>query len=193
MFTGLVEEVGILDFVSKSNDKCVIKIRAKKVLENLKIGDSISVNGACLTVTSIYSNYFLADIMPETLKLCEFSKELNLERALKFSDRLNGHIVTGHVDCKGKVKRILKERNAQVFFIEVDKNILEYIVKKGSICINGISLTVVDIKDNIFSVSIIPHTINNTNLKYLKIGSLVNIETDILAKYAKKWVIKNEI
>ncbi len=181
MFTGIIEEVGTL----KSLDGGVIEISCKKVLEDVKIGDSICVNGICLTVTNFATDFFTADVMPETvhrtsLKVGEL---VNLERAMKISDRFGGHIVSGHIDGTGKILNIGAEGNALVINISAEKNLLRQIAAKGSVALDGVSLTVVDAKNENFSVSMIPYTREVTNFSKKRVGSTVNIETDILAKY----------
>ena len=186
MFTGIIEEIGSLHSFSKG----VITINCNKILDDIKIGDSISTNGICLTVTAFdkTTKNFSADVMPETIRRTSLESLkrgdiVNLERALKVDDRLGGHIVSGHIDGVGKIKSIKPEGNAFIVTIEADKNLLRYIASKGSVALDGMSLTVVDVSDRDFSVSLIPHTRDVTNFKHKNIGSLVNIETDVLAKY----------
>lgn len=191
MFTGIVEEVGRVSSIKNSTNSAILTIEAEKVLEESKIGDSISVNGVCLTVTDISSKSFSADIMHESLKrssLGELKKgsRVNLERALKLSTRLGGHIVSGHIDGVGKIKSIKKDDNAVWYCIEANEKILKYIIEKGSVAIDGISLTVAEENDKDFSVSVIPHTRAASNLSEKKIGSRVNIENDCIAKYVEK-------
>jgi len=189
MFTGIIEEVGK---VSTITEKKII-ISAQTVLNGTKIGDSIVVNGVCLTVTKMNANTFEADISPETMKVTAFGNlktgsAVNLERAMSADGRFGGHIVSGHIDGLGKVKSILKENDFYRISIELPAELAKYTVKKGSISIDGISLTIADIKANIISVAIIPHTFENTNLQNLRIGDFVNIETDILGKYVEKFL-----
>ena len=191
MFTGIVEEVGRVSSIKNSTNSAILTIEAEKVLEESKIGDSISVNGVCLTVTDISSKSFSADIMHESLKrssLGELKKgsRVNLERALKLRARLGGHIVSGHIDGVGKIKSIKKDDNAVWYCIEANEKILKYIIEKGSVAIDGISLTVAEENDKDFSVSVIPHTRAASNLSEKKIGSRVNIENDCIAKYVEK-------
>nr|WP_307760223.1 riboflavin synthase [uncultured Peptostreptococcus sp.] len=191
MFTGIVEEVGRVSSIKNSTNSAILTIEAEKVLEESKIGDSISVNGVCLTVTDISSKSFSADIMHESLKrssLGELKKgsRVNLERALKLRTRLGGHIVSGHIDGVGKIKSIKKDDNAVWYCIEANEKILKYIIEKGSVAIDGISLTVAEENDKDFSVSVIPHTRDASNLSEKKIGSRVNIENDCIAKYVEK-------
>lgn len=191
MFTGIVEEVGILKEISKGNQFGVIEIQCSKVLEDARIGDSIATNGVCLTVKEKGSNYFKADVMGETLERSSLGDlgigdKVNLERALKVSDRLGGHIVSGHIDGVGKIVSIKKEIDGTWFTISAPKDVLKYIVYKGSIGIDGISLTVAYIDDEVFKVSVIPHTIENTILITKQINSKVNLECDLIGKYIEK-------
>ena len=194
MFTGIVEEIGSLKEISIGSGLGNIEIECNKVLEETKIGDSIAVNGVCLTVNKINSNSFVADIMGETLDRTNLGKlkdgnKVNLERALKVSDRLGGHIVSGHIDGKGQVLSIDKKDDGTWFTISADKEILKYIILKGSITIDGISLTVAYVDNEIFKVSIIPHTLKNTILAQKIQGSYVNLENDIMGKYIEKFMI----
>ena len=187
MFTGIVEETGKIKAITNSS----ICISASKVLEDTKIGDSIAVNGVCLTVTDLKQNEFNADISQETLKVTALSElksgsNVNLERALTLSSRLGGHIVSGHIDAVGKIYSVSQEKEFYNISIEFPSEFKKYVVKKGSITINGISLTIAEENENIVTIAIIPHTYNNTALKDLKTGSNVNIEFDILAKYVEK-------
>lgn len=194
MFTGIVEEIGSLKELSIGSGLGNIEIECNKVLEETKIGDSIAVNGVCLTVNKINSNSFVADIMGETLDRTNLGRlkdgnKVNLERALKVSDRLGGHIVSGHVDGKGQVLSIDKKDDGTWFTISADKEILKYIILKGSITIDGISLTVAYVDNEVFKVSIIPHTLKNTILAQKIQGSYVNLENDIMGKYIEKFMI----
>lgn len=191
MFTGIVEEVGKVSSVRFSGNSGTLAIEAREILAGTKIGDSISVNGVCLTVTEMKGAAFTADVMAETyrrssLKEVRTNGEVNLERAMKADGRFGGHIVSGHIDDCGTVEKIVREENAVWFFIKASKNILRLVVEKGSIAIDGISLTVASVSENNFSVSIIPHTLSNTALRNKKIGSTVNLETDIIGKYVEK-------
>lgn len=192
MFTGIVEEVGSLKEISLGSGFGNIEINASKVLEETKIGDSIAVNGVCLTVNKLNDNSFVADIMGETLNRTNLGKlktgdNVNLERALKLSDRLGGHIVSGHIDGKGKIISIDHKEDGTWFTISADKEILKYIIFKGSIAIDGISLTVAYVDNEVFKVSVIPHTLNNTILAYKIEGSEVNLENDLVGKYIEKF------
>ena len=180
MFTGIIEEVGRL----KTLDDGRIEVACEKVLEDIKIGDSISTNGICLTVVDFGEKFFAADVMPETLRKTSLAdKNFNLERALKLGDRFGGHIVSGHIDGVGKVLSIRPEGNALLIDVAAESPLLRQIAPKGSVALDGISLTVVDADAEKFSVSMIPHTRAVTNFKSKRVGSLVNIETDVLAKY----------
>ena len=179
MFTGIVEETGFI----KSFDGHKLIVECSKVLENTQIGDSIAIDGCCQTVVAMNANSFSADVSSETLKITKGFKTgecVNLERALLPQTRMGGHIVQGHIDGTGKYLGDMT--------FEVPKELDKYIVYKGSITVNGVSLTVSKNQNNTFSVAIIPHTLENTNLKYLKIGDLVNIETDILGRYVEKFL-----
>lgn len=192
MFTGIAEEIGKIKKFDLVNGNARLEISCKKVLEDLKLGDSIMTDGVCLTVTDFSDSYFKADMMEESLKVTKFNKNVlnrnvNLERALQFGGRLDGHIVQGHVDGVGRIVSILKN----VIRIKADSKISKYIVKKGSICIDGISLTVSYEDGDIFEVSLIPETLERTNLNERKVNDLVNLETDILGRFVEK-IIKNE-
>ena len=193
MFTGIIEEIGTVLSISSNS----IRIQAETVLEDIKAGDSVAVNGVCLTVTKIDYNSFNADISPETMRVTAFknlkiSDLVNLERAMPANGRFGGHIVSGHVDGIGKIISVRKNKEFYDLCVETDKNNTKYIVKKGSVTINGISLTVANINENIIQTAIIPHTFENTSLKYAKSGDLVNIETDILAKYIEKFLLTSD-
>ncbi|MBQ1249918.1 MAG: riboflavin synthase [Selenomonadales bacterium] len=191
MFTGLVEELGKVKTIEKGAKSVRITIAAKKVLEDVKLGDSIAVNGTCLTAVDFDSTYFTADVMPETVNKTVLAHLrpgdlVNLERTLRLGDRFGGHMVSGHVDSVGKI--IAKDQNdiAIIVKISVTPETSRYIIKKGSIAIDGISLTVVEATDTWFSVSLIPHTAKMTTLGYKRVGDSVNLETDIIGKYVEK-------
>lgn len=191
MFTGIIEEIGIVKEFRQNGNNALIIVECQKVLEDTKIGDSIAIDGVCQTVINLSSNSFSAQVSSETLNVTSFCKlktgnKVNLERALTLSSRLGGHIVSGHVDGLGKIKNIQKLSEFYNIKIEVDKDLTKYIAKKGSITINGISLTVANITSNEFDVAIIPHTFENTSLNTLKSGDFINVETDVLAKYVEK-------
>lgn len=191
MFTGIVEEIGIVKSINKGQHSVEITIEAKRVLEETKIGDSIAINGICLTVTHLTPTSFSAHIVHETLNrssLAKLSKgtPVNLERAMAANGRFGGHIVAGHVDGTGEIISIKKDDTSIWYTMAADENILRYIVEKGSITIDGISLTVATIDKNSFSISAIPHTVSQTVLIYRKVGDTVNLETDIIGKYVEK-------
>jgi len=191
LFTGIIEEIGKVQKIVKGRNKVELYIECKKVLQETKIGDSISVNGICLTVTNLGECWFCADVMPETISKTNFEKltnndNVNLERALMVNGRLGGHIVTGHIDGTGIIENIKKEENAIVFTIKASNDILKYIVNKGSVALDGTSLTVVTVNNQNFIVSIIPHTASKTIIGRKNIGDKINIECDILAKYVEK-------
>lgn len=191
MFTGIVEEIGTVKKIQKGQHSAVLDIQAQRVLEGLKIGDSIAVNGVCLTVVSFGKNYFAADVMHETLNrsaLIRLSSgsRVNLERAMPADGRFGGHIVAGHVDGVGKLVQIRQDDTAIWYTVQADPAIVRYIVEKGSIAIDGISLTVAQVYAEQFSISAIPHTVRVTVLNERKVGDLVNLETDIIGKYVEK-------
>ena len=191
MFTGIVEELGTVRQIRKGRASAVLTIAAKKVLEDAKIGDSIAVNGICLTVTSLDKGAFTADVMHETLNRTAFSRlstgsRVNLERAMAADGRFGGHIVSGHVDGTGTITNIRRDDNAIWYTILTEPHLLRYIVEKGSITIDGISLTVAEVGADHFSISAIPHTVAQTVLQDRKKGDPVNLETDIIGKYVEK-------
>lgn len=190
MFTGIVEETGKVKSFQKKQRTMNIQIYAKDVLEKTKIGDSIAVNGVCLTVTLLSQNYFSADVMPETFHATNLQKlqsgsEVNLERALLLNDRFGGHYVTGHVDQVGIMKKIVRTPDEIRLTIRIDQQLNETLIEKGSITVDGISLTIFDVGRNDFTVSIIPHTFQSTTLSKCKVGSSLNIETDYIRKSSK--------
>lgn len=191
MFTGIIEETGIVKTVQRSGSSSFIRIQADKVLEGTRIGDSISVNGVCLTVTAMDGSLFQADVMNETLarsSLGELSSGsgVNLERAMAADGRFGGHIVAGHIDGTGVITAIEKDGIAVWYTISADAGILRYIVEKGSIAIDGVSLTVARVTDTDLSVSVIPHTAANTILPTKRVGDRVNLENDIIGKYVER-------
>lgn len=192
MFTGIVEEVGVIEGIKKGEKSTSLIIKAKKILDKTTIvGDSIATNGVCLTVTNINSNSFEVDVMAETLRRSNLGEltigsNVNLERALSLQKRLGGHIVTGHIDGVGIIKSFSKEDNAIWVTVKANSDILKYVVLKGSITIEGISLTVAYVDDFVFKVSIIPHTAKETILLNKKIGDKVNLECDLIGKYVEK-------
>lgn len=194
MFTGIIEEIGKVKMIQRG-DITKIAIECEKVLDGTAIGDSIAVNGVCLTVTNVGKNLFTADLMRETLKSSnlgdlKIGSMVNLERALSISGKLNGHIVTGHVDTVGTIVDKNRIMNSNVFKIKIDERYSKYVVSKGSIAVDGISLTVVEALASYFTISVIPHTELNTTLNFKRIGDSVNIEVDILSKYAEQLLLK---
>ena len=193
MFTGIIEEIGTISSVAEGSLSAVVTIQASKVLEGSQAGDSIAVNGVCLTVTSIHGGLFTADVMAETLRrssLGSLSKgsRVNLERAMHANGRFGGHIVSGHIDGTGTIVSKAREDNAVWVTINTDKRILKYIVEKGSIAIDGTSLTVaaVNDSDSTFSVSVIPHTAKETIILGKGTGDIVNLENDVIGKYVER-------
>lgn len=191
MFTGIIEEVGIVRSVKGSGQSAVLEIQGGVVLEDVKLGDSIAVNGVCLTVTSFGSDFFTADIMHETmdrssLKGLRAGDKVNLERAMASGGRFGGHIVSGHIDGVGTISEITKDFNAMWYRVKCPREILRLIVLKGSIAIDGISLTVAEVGREDFQVSIIPHTMGETILSGKKPRDIVNLENDIIGKYVER-------
>jgi len=196
MFTGIIEEIGTIKNIQKGKNSAVLTVQAKIVLEDLKIGDSIAVNGICLTVISFDNNSFNADVMHETLNRSSLTQLkagsfVNLERAMLANGRFGGHIVAGHIDGVGKIVQIKKDDTAIWYTIKTETSILRYIVEKGSIAIDGISLTVAKVNSDSFSISAIPHTISQTILSKSKVGDIVNLENDMIGKYVEK-LLKSE-
>ena len=188
MFTGIIEEIGE---IKSFQNKTVLEVLCSKVLEEVKLGDSIAINGVCQTVVEFGSVFFKVEVSPETLAVTNFSQikpgeKVNLERALTPTTRMGGHIVQGHVDQTGKLLKVEKLDNFYNLYFETTDT--KYIVKKGSIAVNGISLTVADVNETCFKIAVIPHTFANTTLSSLKIGETVNIETDILGRYLEKFL-----
>jgi len=198
MFTGIIEEIGTLKELSVGNGFGVMEIKCSRVLEDARIGDSIATNGVCLTIRDKGSDSFKAEVMGETLAKSNLGSlkvgdKLNLERALRLSDRLGGHIVSGHIDGVGTIVSIKEERDGTWFTISAPKDVLKYIIYKGSIGIDGISLTVASVSEEVFKVSVIPHTLENTILIDKQINSKVNLECDLVGKYLEKFInTKNE-
>lgn len=191
MFSGIIEELGQVKNLWRKGNGLQITIKANKVSQDLRIGDSINIDGACQTVVKVSSREFVVEAVEETLKRATFGKLkvnqlVNLERAIKPTGRLGGHIVTGHIDCKGKIDSIEDKKDSAIFEISLPQSYFKYLVEKGSIAVDGISLTIVGAEPKSFTVSIIPHTLKNTNLGMKKIGDEVNIELDIIGKYIEK-------
>ena len=197
MFTGLVAELGTVQRLARQGSSYHLTVGAKKVLTNLKSGDSVAVNGACLTVVRMDDSGFTADVMPETVRLTNIGSlqpgfRVNLERTLRLCDGLDGHIVSGHVEGLGTISAQRPDGIAVVVTIDTPVELLKYIIKKGSIAIDGISLTVTEVTDSSFSVSLIPHTAKETTLGFKKVGDSVNLETDILVKYVERMLTWNK-
>ncbi|MBQ4308915.1 MAG: riboflavin synthase [Lachnospiraceae bacterium] len=191
MFTGIIEEIGTIENIRRGANSAVLTIGAETVLSDCHVGDSIAVNGICLTVTGFTPRAFTADAMHETLdrtslRMLRPGSPVNLERAMAANGRFGGHIVSGHIDGVGTIAGIRRDDNAVIYTVEASPEILAGIVEKGSIAIDGISLTVVSVDDRCFTVSIIPHTAGNTILSTKKAGDPVNLENDIIGKYVAK-------
>lgn len=193
MFTGIIEEIGTVKSIVKSLHSSILTIEGHIIFNDLHIGDSVSVNGVCLTVTGFSSNTFTADIMNETLFRSSLGNlksgsYVNLERALKVNSRLGGHIVSGHIDGTGVISRIQKDDNSTLYTIKTSPKLMNYIIEKGSIAIDGISLTVAKLSLNDFTVGVIPHTSKETILSQKSVGDTVNLENDIIGKYIEKLI-----
>lgn len=197
MFTGIIEEIGTITNIVTHKQSMQVTIKANIIMGDIKIGDSVAVNGTCLTVTSISNNTFNVDIMPETfhttsLKNCSIGSELNLERSLAIGGRVGGHFVTGHVDGTGIITKITPKDNAIYYDIKLNnQSLVKYCIYHGSIAIDGISLTIFGVKNDSIIVSIIPHTIKSTIINKKGINDIVNIECDMLAKYVEKSLENN--
>ncbi|MFA8437954.1 riboflavin synthase [Pueribacillus sp. YX66] len=197
MFTGIIEEVGTIANIKQSSNSSVLNIAAKKILSDVALGDSISVNGICLTVTSFSSTCFTVDVMPETVKSTslrslKIGSSVNLERAVAANGRFGGHFVTGHVDGIGKIIAKRPVENAVYYDISAPKELLNYIILKGSIAIDGTSLTVFGVSEQSFTISLIPHTLSETILGVKEVGDVVNIECDMLGKYVERFIGQQE-
>ena len=193
MFTGLVEELGVISSISQTD----IWIESSIVMDDLGVKDSISVNGACLTVVSIEKNLFKVNVVPETLRRTDLGDlsvgdKVNLERSAQLGGRLGGHIVQGHVDGTAQITAYVQEGSAWLIEFEISKNLSKYIVEKGFVCVDGASLTVVNCDENTFTIALIPYTRDNTVLGYKGVGNSVNIETDIIGKYIEKLSTGNQ-
>lgn len=191
MFTGIVEEKGTLHSIQRGAKSSVLTIQGSSILGDLKIGDSVAVNGICLTATSCTGNTFTADAVHETLNRSSLNHlragtHVNLERAMSANGRFGGHFVAGHIDGTGVIIRIEKDDNAIWFTVKAEPSLMKYIVEKGSVAIDGISLTVAEVSDESFRVSVIPHTVKATTLSERAVGDIVNLENDIVGKYVEK-------
>ena len=193
MFTGIVEEIGRIKAITRGPKSIRLTINCTKVLEDIKPGDSIAVNGICLTAAALMPDGFAADVMPETLRLTGLQQlglheSVNLERALRLSDRLGGHMVSGHIDGTGELVRRVQEDNAIWLTIAASPGVLRYVVSKGSVTLDGVSLTVAHVDEATLQVSLIPHTAGQTTLVSRKVGETVNIECDVIGKYVEKFL-----
>lgn len=191
MFTGIVEEKGTVVSMNKGGSSTRLSIKAKKIFSDLKMGDSVAVNGVCLTVAGLAENVFTADIMNETLGRSSLgglrvNDNVNLERAMAADGRFGGHIVSGHIDGMGKISAIQKDGNAVWYEVSANPKLMRYIVEKGSVAIDGISLTVAKVEKDSFSVSVIPHTAKETVLSAKGVGDTVNLENDVVGKYVER-------
>lgn len=198
MFTGIVEEIGKIQSVHQSGESIVLDIGASKVLEDVHLGDSISINGVCLTVTTYTSSAFSVDVMPETfratgLRELKPNDRVNLERAMAANGRFGGHFVSGHVDGIGEVARIEQVDNAQYVEIKLSESLMDYFVEKGSVSVDGTSLTVFKLTEDTLTISLIPHTVGATVLGSKRVGDIVNIECDMLGKYILKYLKKDKV
>jgi len=193
MFTGLIEDVGLIHEIRSTANQAVLTVSTSLPMSEISLGESIAVNGVCLTVTSFGAGVFAADVSPETLNCTSLGKlargsRVNLERALKLSDRLGGHLVTGHVDGLAKVIERRQEGNAWLFRFQVEPSVCAFLVAKGSVTVDGISLTVNTVDEQTFSLAIIPHTLQMTTMQERVVGDVVNIETDLIGKYVARFL-----
>ena len=196
MFTGIIEEIGTVKAVKRGAKSVTLEIAATTVLEGTEAGDSICTNGVCLTVTSLGGGAFAADVMPQTMRMTSLGTlrvgdKVNLERALTLHTRLGGHIVSGHIDGTGRISRTERDDTALWLWIETSPDIMRYIIDKGSITVQGVSLTVAKVAEGTFAVSLIPHTQGATTLHEAKVGDTVNLENDIIAKYVELMLNNN--
>jgi riboflavin synthase len=194
MFTGLVEEIAVIKRIDRLSDSARMRIAAKRIFKDIKLGDSISVNGVCLTVVEYSDQVFAVDVVPETMRrsnlgLLRPGDRVNVERALRLGDRLGGHIVAGHVDGVGTILDKQGEGLATVLTIAAAADVLRYVVEKGSVCVDGTSLTVMNVTESNFRISVIPHTGEETTLLEKLVGAKVNLESDVIGKYVEKLLI----
>lgn len=197
IFTGVIEELGTINRIEQGSNSSRINVHASKVLGDVRIGDSIAINGVCLTVTEYSQEHFVADVMAETLEKTNLrelksGQQVNLERAVRLGDRMGGHLVQGHVDGVGTIVEKQKLDIANLFRIKSPDDVLAYVVKKGSIAIDGISLTVIEVGADSFTVSLIPHTAAMTTLGFKKPGDTVNLESDIIGRYIEKLMTRDQ-
>lgn len=196
MFTGIIEEIGKIEYIKRGTKSATISIHAENILDDVKVGDSVAVNGVCLTATTVNKTSFTADVMAETMRRSSLSELtagslVNLERAMPMNGRFGGHIVSGHIDGTGVIDSFKREENAIWVTVNTEPKLLKYIVEKGSIAIDGVSLTVAYVDDRCFKVSLIPHTSDMTILTKKKVGDKVNLENDIVGKYVEKLMSTN--
>ena len=191
MFTGLIQSVGHIHSLKRQGHSAQLRISSSLVNDDLQLGESIAVNGACLTVTAWDNDSFTVDVSPETLTSTTLGQlpinhPVNLERAMRLSDRLGGHLVSGHIDCVALVRRRYEDQNAIRFEFSVPQDVMRYLVTKGSVAVDGISLTVNKVEEDMFTVAVIPHSLQMTTLKDCREGSQVNIETDLIGRYVER-------
>ncbi len=196
MFTGLIEEIGTIRGVQGQSNAISLTIQADYICPDLAVGDSIAINGVCLTVTLIQRPKFSVDAVEETvsrssLRNLKVGSRVNLERALRLSDRLGGHLVTGHVDATGQVIAVTPKPNSRLITVRLDRKLMSYLIEKGSIAIDGVSLTIAELSDSTFTVSIIPETWKRTTMNEYRPGRLINIEVDLIGKYVERLIKSN--
>ena len=196
MFTGIIQAIGNISKIDSNGPDSRIVFKAGRMkLDDVKIGDSISVNGVCLSITEKTKDSFSSDLSSETLSLTTFiemraNSKVNLEKAMSFSSRINGHLIAGHVDGVGVIKEMKNDGRSILILIEFPEELEKYISKKGSIAVDGVSLTINGTKENTFSINIIPHTLSGSIISEYNIGTKVNIEVDLIARYLEKLVVK---
>ncbi|GAE25640.1 riboflavin synthase [Halalkalibacter wakoensis JCM 9140] len=195
MFTGIIEEVGHIQEMRSTGESMIMKIGASNILEDVHLGDSISVNGVCLTVTSFTSTHFTVDVMPETVRATSLQSlgrgsKVNLERAMSAKGRFGGHFVSGHVDGTGTILAKTPEQNAVYYRIGINSNLRHYMIEKGSVAVDGTSLTIFAVDEESFTISIIPHTIEETIIGTKGVGEIVNIECDMVGKYIEQFLLR---
>ena len=193
MFTGLIQDVGRLEWVEKHQGGASLKISTTLSTSDWELGESVAVQGACLTVTKLEGSLFSVDCSPETMRRTTLGRLrvgawLHLERALQLSDRLGGHLVSGHIDGVGIIRSMKNEGNSRIIDVETSSELMRYMIEKGSICVDGVSLTLNTLSDSLFSLAIIPHTVEKTGLNRYKVGDEVNLEVDMVAKYIERFV-----
>lgn len=198
MFTGIVEEVGKVKELIKDELSFRLKIGASQIMDDLSVGDSVAVNGACLTVLDPTSNSFLCDVSPETASLTNLGElkvgdQINLERAMRLTDRLSGHLVSGHIEGVGKIASKQQEENAVILGLEIPPRILKYCIPKGSITLDGVSMTINQLDEERIEISVIPHTAAVTTLGQKDIGDIVNLESDLIGKYVERLMLGGDV